>query len=297
MHRLQQFVVGTILPEWERLLVNGKLSDQTELPMVALLVIEGFLWLHLGVELGAFPREASEDVYSFYYPTFFRWLKSYSENRQVGRDQRPFLQSAPYLGLPVFAQALVSKGIDEGQPLYDLPSGVGEMPGLIGPLQSLLILYSRLCRDNAVRRFVYGIGFQGRDDWRMQWNEQCSAEDLFNAVQSADASPTAMVLAGYIRLCEYAKNTNEVLINIEGLGILDSARLFQFKDRIRNIHAWRLDLSSGETAARFEQVREKVGRMVEQELTSLGLHGDVKAVQELVQSSLELFFQFEPAFA
>jgi hypothetical protein len=297
MHRLQQFVVGTILPEWERVVVNRELSDQSELPMMAVLVIEGFLWLHLGVELGAFPREASEDVYLFYYPPFFRWLKSYRETTQIGRDQRSFLQSAPYLGLPVFARVLVSKGIDEGQPLYDQPSGVGEIAGLIGPLQSLLILYSRLCRDTAVRRFLYGIGFQGPDDWRMQWNEQCTAEDLFNAVESTDASPTAMVLAGYIKLCEYARNTNEVMINIEGLGILDSARSFQFRDRIRNIHAWRLDLSSGHTAERFEQIREKVRRMVDQELTSLGLDGDVKRVQELLESSLERFFQLEPVFA
>jgi hypothetical protein len=297
MHRLQQFAVGTILPEWERVVVNWQLQDESELPMMALLVIESFLWLHLGVELGAFPRKASEDVYLFYYAPFFQWLKSYSGDRKQGPGQPPFLESSPYLGLPEFAQVLVRKGTGEGQPLYDQPSGIGERPRLIVPFQSLLILYSRLCRDEAVRRFLYGIGFQTRDDWGKQWIKPCTAEDLFNAVESAEASPAAMVLAGYMRLCEYARNTNEVLDNIEGLGILDRPRLFEFKDRIRNIQAWRLSLSSGDTANRFEQVRERVSKMIDEELTSLGLEGDVKRVQELLENSLNLLFDFAPAIA
>jgi hypothetical protein len=297
MHRLQQFAVGTILPEWERVIVNRELQDESELPMMALLVIESFLWLHFGVELGAFPRKASEDVYLFYYAPFFRWLKSYNGARQHGRGQPPFLESSPYLGLPEFARVLVRKGTGEGQPLYDQPSGVGERPRLIVPFQSLLILYSRLCRDTAVRRFLYGIGFQSPDDWGKQWSELCTAEDLFNAVESAEAPPAAMVLAGYMKFCEYVRNTNEVLDNIESLGILDRPRLFEFKDRIRNIQAWRLDLSSGDTAKRFEQVRERVNKMIDEELTSLGLEVDVKRVQELLENSLNLLFALEPAIA
>lgn len=297
MHRLQQFAVGTILPEWERVVVNREQQDESELPMMALLVIESLLWLQLGVELGAFPRKTSEDVYLFYYAPFFRWLKSYSVARQHGLGHPPFLKSAPYLGLPEFARVLVEKGISEGQPLYDQPSGVGERPPLVVPFQSLLILYSLLCRDTAVRRFLYGIGFQSPDDWAKQWSEQCAAEDLFNAVESAESSPVAMVLAGYMRFCEYARNTNEVLDNIESLGILDRARLFQFKDRIRNIHAWRLNLSSQDTAKRFEQVRERVSKMIDEALTSLGFGGDVKRIQELLKNSVNLFFVLEPAFA
>ncbi len=297
MHRLQQFAVGTILPEWERAVVNRNLQDESELPMIALLVIESFLWLHLGVELGAFPREESEDVCSYYYVPFFRWLKSYDGTRQHGRVQLPFLQSSPYLGLPEFARVLVRMGTGEGQPLYEQPSGVGEKPLLIAPFQSLLILYSRLCRDTAVRQFLYGIGFQNSDDWGKHWGEQCTAEELFNAVESAEASPTAMVLAGYMRFCEYARNTNEVLDNIEDLGILDRPRLFEFKDRIRNMQAWRLNLSSGDAAKRFEQVRERVNKMIDEVLTSQGLKDDVKRVQKFHENSLNLLFEKEPASA
>jgi hypothetical protein len=297
MHRLQQFAVGTIAPEWERVAVTREFQDDSELPMMALLIIESFLWLHLGVELGAFPREASEDVYLFYYAPFFQWLKSYSGNRPRSRHQPPFLESAPYLGLPAFARALVGKGVGEGDPLYDQPSGVGEKPILVAPFQSLLILYSRLCRDTAVRRLLYGIRFQNSDDWGKQWSEQCTAEDLFNAVESAEGSPNAMILSGYMRLSEYARNTNEVLKNIEDLGILDRTRLFEFKDRIRNIQAWRLDLSSGDTSKRLEQVRERIGKMIDEVLVPLGLKDDVKRVQELLSNSLDLFFIREPVSA
>ena len=291
MHRLQQFVVGTILPEWERVVGGRGLGNDSELPMRALLVIESFLWLNLGVELGAFPPEASEDVYSYYYPPFFGWLKSYSETRQSGSKPPPFLESAPYLGLPTFARNLVSIGLHGGRPLHDQPSGVGEKPGLVDPFQSLLILYSQLCRNSAARRFLYGTGFQGPDDWEIQWNEQCTAADLFNAVETSDASPAAMVLAGYVKLCEYARNVQEVLNNIEGLAILDSARLFQFSDRIRNIHAWRLNLSSGITVKRFEQVQGKIKKMVEQVLRDEKFDDDTKSVQGLLENSLDLFFQ------
>src|SRR5205814_868941 len=118
---------------------------------------------------------------------------SYNGAGQHGRVQWPFLESSPYLGLPEFARVLVWKGTGEGQPLNDQPSGVGESPRLVVPFQSLLILYSHLCRDTAVRRFLYGIAFQSPDDWAKQWSEQCTAEDLFNAVESAEASPSAMV--------------------------------------------------------------------------------------------------------
>jgi hypothetical protein len=293
MHRLQQFVVGTILPELERAVGGRDSRDDNDVSMTALLVIEGFLWLHLGVELGAFPREASEDVYSYYYSSFFDWLKSYSETRQTGSTPPPFLESSSYLGLPTFARNLVSIGIRGGQPLYDQPSGVGERPDLVDPFQSLMILYSRLCRNSAVRRFLYGIGFQDSDDWTIQWNEQCTAMDLFEAVDSSDASPTAtaMVLAGYVSLCEFARNMEEVLNNIEGLAILDSAQLFQFKDRIRNIHAWRLNLSSGVTVKRFEQVQGKIKKMVEQVLRDEKFDDEIKSVQGLLDNSLDLFLE------
>jgi hypothetical protein len=103
-----------------------------------------------------------------------------------------------------------------------------------------------------------------------------------------------MILLGYTRLSEYARNVNEVLKNIEDLGILDSARLFQFKDRIRNIHAWRLNLSSGDTAQRFDQVREQVDRLMDEALTPLAPEDDVKRVHELLAKSLELLFDSQP---
>jgi len=117
--------------------------------------------------------------------------------------------------------------------------------------------------------------------------------DLFEAVDSSDASPTAtaMVLAGYVSLCEFARNMEEVLNNIEGLAILDSAQLFQFKDRIRNIHAWRLNLSSGVTVKRFEQVQGKIKKMVEQVLRDEKFDDEIKSVQGLLDNSLDLFLE------
>jgi hypothetical protein len=179
--------------------------------------------------------------------------------------------------------------------LYDQPSGVGERPSLVAPFQSLLVLYSLLCRDSAVRRFLYGIGFQSPDEWEKEWSEECTAEDLFNAVESDEAPPAAMVLAGYMRFCQYARNTNEVLEYIEDFDILDRARCFEFKDRIRNIQAWRLNLSSGDTAKRFDKVRERLNKMIEEALTKLGLVGDVKRVERLFDDTFDLLPKLEPA--
>ena len=103
-----------------------------------------------------------------------------------------------------------------------------------------------------------------------------------------------MVLAGYMRFCEYARNTNEVLDNIEGLGILDRPRFFEFKDRVRSMQAWRLNLSSGDTAKRFEQVRGRVSDMIAKELTDLKLRDEVERVQRLLENSLNLLFELEP---
>jgi hypothetical protein len=293
MHRLQEFTIGAIVPEWDKLM-NHSRKDESELPMMTLLTIEALLWLHLGVELGAFPRRTGEDVSRFYYAPFFKWLDSYNRATEQARIGPPFLESASYLSLPEFARVLVRKGINQNLSLDDQPSGVGERNGMIAPFQSLLILYSLLRRDAAVRRFLYGIGFQSPDEWREQWSRACTAEDLFKAVESEEASPVAMVLAGYMRFCEYARNTNDVLDNIEGLGILDRPRFFEFKDRVRSMQAWRLNLSSGATAKRFEQVRERVSDMIARELTNLKLKDEVERAQRLLEKSLNLLFDLEP---
>ena len=105
MHRLGQFTVGTIAPEWQRLLGKNAKPSESETPLIALSLIESFLWMHLGAEIGAFPREESEEVYSLYYHPFFEWLKVYDQNTSPSR--RPFLQTSSFLGLPDFARALV----------------------------------------------------------------------------------------------------------------------------------------------------------------------------------------------
>ena|SRR5713101_1167956 len=116
MHRLEQFVVGILLPNisqlpkvsdlethpdmFERIGGSeeafGSLSEAQEpaegedaawLGEIRAEIIESFLWLHLGVEIGSFSEEFSRAVYETYLAPFFKSLLS--RNRRV-LDQMRF---------------------------------------------------------------------------------------------------------------------------------------------------------------------------------------------------------------
>ena len=205
----------------------------------------------------------------------------------------------------------------------DNPSGVGHNPSLIGPFQTLLILYSLLCRDESVRQFVYAIGFEWPAEWERDWSLPITAEEVFNALQAGtphsaeweersdkevatedvafnplevgESHPAAMEHAGYMKLCQYARNTSEVIESIEALGILDSAKRFGFKDRVANIQIWRLSLSSRDSAERFSRIQNQINEMIAEELPKIGLKDEVRRVQQDLEDSLNLLF--EPAVA
>jgi hypothetical protein len=63
------------------------------------------------------------------------------------------------------------------------------------------------------------------------------------------------------------------------------------------MQVWRLNLSSGDTAKRFDQIRERLSEMIKQELTELGLEDDVKRVQGTFDDSLNLLFNLQPVTA
>jgi hypothetical protein len=106
MHRLQQFTVGTIAPELDKLRLHPTIENDPSAAMVSFSMIEAFLWLHLGVEVGAFPTQASDDVYKAYYLPFFQSLSR----------AHSFQSSAIYLALPEFARALIGKAMRQEMP-------------------------------------------------------------------------------------------------------------------------------------------------------------------------------------
>jgi hypothetical protein len=79
----------------------------------------------------------------------------------------------------------------------------------------------------------------------------------------------------------------EVVENIETLEFLDHASL---KRRIREMHAWRIDISSGDTSRRFGQIQERTNEMIKDELERLELGERVNQIQQSFGNALEFLF-------
>lgn len=300
MHRLQQFLTTVVLPQTEaykNFSTNGK--DEAKAIMLGVSIVESFLWLHLGTEIGAFPRPASHDIYATYLSPFFQSLVSRDAKARDEMKAYPtyVAHSDRSKGLlqkvaSRFASILVEKAMRQEEIFSSEQAGFSQ-PGRLRPVfQTFLILHSRLVSNRSVETFTYQINFADDDEWRRNWREDCRPEE----VMLADVdfrSTSSSICAGYLNLWNYAVKATMVAENFEGDQAVASD-LFRLTDRLKEMEQWRINRKSKKASERFDDVRVRIMERLDEESTDSISEVCVREIRNSMDSAFSLWFSAAP---
>jgi hypothetical protein len=266
MDRLIDFLESDVVPELEALersSVSG-LSDAATASRFFL--ADAFLWLHLGVEIGAFSEPAAREAFDEYFGPFFRLLSSQEAAERGGSPTEYVLHSDESWELvrafPHFGGILIEKAMRGDGDLFSAQQNVfGNPRSLVGTFQSLLLLRDHIAHSPAARWFIRGINFASSELWRSAWRVECSPEEVIKA--DADASDVsepsqALTFAGYLALYRYGLQMKDLFKACAEDPLLDSTDLSKLDDRGREMRKWLVNLTSSVAAERFEAVKSKL---------------------------------------
>ena len=300
MHRLQQFVVGTLLPKLSRLAltIGGRPAWAAETRAE---LVEAFLWLHLGMEIGSFPEQPSRDVYKTYLSPFFKSLLQ--PNRETSEAMRDGPEYVPHSAesrellsaAPRYSRVLVEMAMREEEGgAEDIfvreQAGLKDSVAMQGLFQTLLLLHSSFDASPAVRQFTYEMSFVEQDVWRQDWEADSHPEEVREADISGSASPIALTLAGYLTFWGHGGRCAEALASFDGNEAASSSQIFRLKQRLREIYSWRITLQSRFAAKRFEAVQQRFAQYLAQETTTQGIDPRCAVtIQESMESAFELW--------
>jgi hypothetical protein len=293
MHRLQQFIIGDLLPSISNLADAENAGWRAECRAE---IVEIFLWLHLGVETGSFPALPSKDVYDSYLRPFFDSLLPQDDRlREEMRSGPRYVPHSPesnalILGLPRYAKILVEMAMRGDDVFAEERSKFANPGSLQGMFQTLLVLYSAFLQSRSARRFTYEVNFANQNEWEKDWQADCSADNVREAESLTSSSAVALTLAGYLTLWGYGANFNEAFHNLEGSREISRSDIFNLRERITQIQSWRIDLRGRQSSDRFEKIKQKIATEVETEIKTLKIDGRcLVSFNESIDSAFELW--------
>jgi hypothetical protein len=294
LQRLEQFLIGTLLPSVTRaseLLRSGEASRLAEARSE---VVEAFLWLHLGVEVGAFAEEQSGEIYKQYGLPFFEslLLQEFGE-----REERPpeyvahSEESIALLGtLPRYAAILAEKAMRREEIFGEELLEFDNHDSVHGLFQTLLLFYTSFAANPAVRQFTYELNFADDDAWDRDWETGCSAEDVRKADLSGSGSPIAQTFAGYLAFWGYGAKLREAFENAGEGEEVSASDLFRLRTRTWEIQSWRMNLRSGRAVYRLEKIRQKVEEEIGKEAEQPGIDPECAGlIRRSMDEALELW--------
>jgi hypothetical protein len=295
MDRLIHFLDSDLIPEIEGLEQSISRADVYASAMYRLFITDGFLWLHLGVEIGAFPKEAAQDCLDEYFRPFFRSLNSPDSGERSGSPTAYANHSdeswALITAFPHFAGILIEKAMrGDRDVLSSEQSLFGRPDNLVTMFQSLLLLRDHL-RRNAVRGFVRTVNFVSGEEWQSTWRGTCSPEEVEKAEATDFAGSTkARIFAGYLILYRYGLQMKDLFDGFADDPLLDSTDLLKVRSRVREMLKWLVNLSSRLSSHRLGVVQTELIEALEEQAhtdsnVSLAL---VSAIQESMEESLDV---------
>jgi hypothetical protein len=295
MHRLQQFLTSILLPQiqaYESSVANGK--DNAKTIMLSASIVESFLWLHLGTEIGAFPQPASRDIYEAYLTPFFQSLLSTDIKAMSEMKTGPVYvahsnqSKAVVLRLGRFATVLVEKAMRREEIFSRELAGFSRPDRLRPVFQTFLILHSHLISRPSVESFTYQVSFADEQTWRHSWKAGCDSEEVMRA-DTTGGSISSLVCAGYLNLWNYAVKVTTTDQNLKGDPELASD-LFRLTDRLKEMGRWRINLKNADTSSRFDDVRVRIMENVESEEKNDISRICSREIRESMNSAFQVWF-------
>jgi hypothetical protein len=301
MHRLQQFLAGSILPDLSSLEQFVKKGEGAGAAMIRSRLTENLLWLHLGAELGAFPGEASSDVYTAHFIPLFESLISRGKRNAMLQNWIYVAHSveseALIFSFPRFAAVLVEKAM-RGEDVFGAErSEFRDADSLRPAFQALLIMASNLatCRD--ITDFIYHVNFVDDGAWVKEWEQDFGPREVLAAQTQRGGPSAAHICAGFLQLWGYATKLQDFFGNLEGRSTLSQTDLFKFRQRAREIQSWILNLRSAQTSSRFDEIRRKVNQGLDADVGEgkIIAPDSARFIQESMDSAFEFWFTAAPA--
>jgi len=266
--------------------------------MLAASVVESFLWLHLGTEIGAFPGTASRDIYQSYLRPFFRSLLStdakareememdrlYVAHSEISDAMRPMLGR--------FAFVLLEKAMRQEEIFSSEQAKFSRPERLKAVFQTFLILYSQLTSRRSVELFTYQVNFADAPTWRQNWNKPCTAKEVERA-DIEHSSISSSICAGYLNLWNYAVKLMMTEQNLRGNAEL-AADLFRLTDRLKEMGRWRINLKHLSSSERFDDVRVRIMEKLDEDAKDDLSRICVKEIRTSMDNAFSFWFSAAP---
>jgi hypothetical protein len=197
--------------------------------------LEALLWLHLGVELEIFPGKETAQVWEAKLDSFQASFDQMQRSRAAvcfSRETRDFLKKA------IRARSLqfVTHPKRLNKQLFD--------PFII----EMLFHQIGCCFENELMsEFSAGIAFEQEYLWRTWLRLAVNTASL---VEHKPKNKTDRIYAGYLGMLEHMGALRDIF-NYVDAEIESNYALAELKQRIRNMHSWRLNLADEEVKGRF----------------------------------------------
>jgi hypothetical protein len=298
MHTLQEFLLKNVVPAVEQLRQAQQHKNLPTTRGAYASVLESFLWLHLGTEIGVFPPEASRAIASTYYGDFFQSLNrprdemlekvEFASKLYVGDTPESRELKATFPDFIILIEQAM-----RGQNAFDAQRNEFRDPVSLKPaFKNFLRLALVLASDPLVQRFTSISQFTDAAEWEAEWRGgDCNSEEVELAGENAElaARPTpAIIFAGFLRLWSYSYQLREMSSMYEGEEIRGDDR-FKLLDRVKNILRWRINLRSRELANRFESVRSELKKQLDNQAAETG---SLQPSVDFIKDSFDSVFEF-----
>jgi hypothetical protein len=293
MDGLIQLLHSNLIPELEDLERSTSSGDVDAAAVHRLFIVDAFLWIHLGVEIGAFDAEAAGECLDEYIRPFFLSLNSSGSGERVDSPTLYGNHSneswALIIALPHFAGILIEKAMrGDSDLLYSGQSLFSRPRELVTLFQSLLLLRDHL-QHNAVQQFIRAVNFFSPEKWESAWREKCSPQEVERAEVADFSGPIkASVFAGYLILYRYGLQMRDLFEAFSKDPLLDPTDLIKAHDRVREMSKWPVNLSSRSSSEHLGLVQTEIAEEIENQVGSEGVSSSlVSAIQQSMNESLE----------
>jgi hypothetical protein len=285
VHRFQQYVTGSIIPELTILTEPEAEQDSLRATLSRMFLFEQFLWMHLGLEIGAFSEAPVRAVYEQYFVSFFLsiagWMNISGYTAPTQEGFQPNL-------LPNFGRRLFNKAMEnDNDMLFAEPVKFEEPATLIGLFQTHLMLRSTVWRHPATRRFLQTLNYATNEEWNSLFAAVAEPAKIIEQHEAENPTPSAaLIYTGYLNIFRYASRFKELSDVTKNDNLLKPFDVTSLESRILEIQKWTINLNSGEVFGRFQQVRERFVDMLRSDKDATGIVANI--VEAAIDEALDI---------
>lgn len=265
MYRLIEYVNNYLRPERDAWV---EAREQNYPPLVAktnAAMFEGFLWLHLGVEIGAFPEEEAHTVARAYFDDYFRLFDMRGqqfEGRQLLASSSVQLQEIRSR-FPAMEQ-LLNVAIENRAPFSFERCRFSNAARLRAPFDVMLMLLTVFVHNDCCQTSTTALSFLTDADYYGLMRKAFGSSVLSDLFSSNRPTSTPMLVLdgnpdhlyqGFVDTIKHMAICQDFFRELLQSRPLEGDASLMLS-RFRAVHSWRIDLRTKSVASRFKELHE-----------------------------------------